>query len=94
LLADLNAELAVHRQAVLDAMSLHTRGWDNAIRSCGKQLAAELEKVKTLVDALEGIAENADHYADDYTEIESLRIELRGFAEQARHALAKVKEGK
>jgi hypothetical protein len=48
-------------------------------------LAAEREHNKTLVEVLKGMAENADHYADDYTEIDSMRTELRGFAGDLRH---------
>jgi hypothetical protein len=48
-------------------------------------------KLAAVVEALQVVAENADNCADNYTEVESLRTELRGFAETARAALAKVK---
>lgn len=56
----------------------------NALRGIAEPEAA-LRQVRNI---LKQIDEGGDHYADSYTEIDSLKIELRGFSEQARAALA------
>lgn len=57
-------------------------------------LQAELAKLRSINTELlafaEGVAENAERFADNYTYAESLRTELRGFAEAARQAIAKA----
>jgi hypothetical protein len=88
--------LREHFNAALAAM--HTQGWDDAIRSCGKQLAAERENWKVAVGNLATIArENAEQLAAEREKAknwEAVALSNKRIAENCMNARAKAKGAK
>lgn len=69
-------------------LSLHPEEKETTFAGDIRALCDSHERLRKFA---EGVAENAEHYADTYTELESMRIELRGFAESACAALNETK---